>query len=114
MLLSDAPRPRPWLHLDALRALADAIYTSADAREEADDDVGRARVRESTQTFSTGASTKDAEDSGALIEEDFVPAREWFERQKADIGSTVGLWSGWSDELDGVRLRYCRARPLIH
>lgn len=86
ILLQTAPRPRPWLHVPALRSLADSIYADADAREQDGDE----------DLLGLGAS-------GDLTEADFAPAGKWFEERKAYGQVSTDSWSGWSDELDGVR-----------
>ena len=90
ILLQEAPRPRPWLHLQALKELADTIYDEADRRESGG-------AEDLLELEGAGTSLGDLKD------EDFAPARKWFERRRADVGTTsFGSWSGWSDELDGV------------
>ena len=90
ILLQEAPRPRPWLHLQSLRELADRIYGEADRRESG----GAENLLE---LEGTGTSLGD------LNDEDFAPAVKWYERRRADAERTsFGSWSGWSDELDGV------------
>ena len=91
ILLQEAPRPRPWLHINSLRELADRIYKDADARESggAEDLLG---------LDNAGIGLGDLKDA------DFAPAEKWFERRRADPSrSSFDSWSGWSDELDGVR-----------
>ena len=73
ILLERSARPRPWRHLAALKALAQGIYGS----------LGQEEVRE-------------------LREEDWVPARRFFDVRRvrsADLGG-AGEWHGWSEELD--------------
>jgi len=81
ILLAKGTRPRPWRHLKALKALADTIYSRVE----------------------------DAHDM-ELSEEDWEPARQFFEERKirrADLGGAAD-WTGWSDELDGVSIRHTR------
>lgn len=78
------------MHVEALRELADEVYGRAEKRE-------RAIQEEDEDLLGLGAP-------GDLTDEDFEPARRWFEVRKAVEGrSSVDVWSGWSDELDGVR-----------
>lgn len=102
ILLQESPRPRPWLHLGSLRALADAIYSKADSRE---DDVDLLNLNSDQPSGST-PRTQSIVSEGDLIEDDFLRAKEWFESRKADIPTLYQTWNGWSDELDGVRLRF--------
>ena len=80
IILAKSRRPRPWRHLTALKELAESLY-------------GRF----------TGSSA-----SLELLEEDWEPARLFFEERKArvpDLGG-VGDWNGWSHDLDVVSHRY--------
>ena len=96
ILVRDAQRPRPWLYLDALKKISDAVYTSADAREERADSDGQS---------STG-------NDGDLQDTDFEPAKKWFEEWKADKPVSRRSWESWSNELDG--LYSCPDTPTIH
>ena len=78
ILLAKSQRPRPWRHVQALKDLTTIIYSRL-------------------------------EESGILdpTDSDWEPARAFFEERKlrrADLGG-AGDWNGWSDELDGVRVR---------
>ena len=77
ILLARSHRPRPWLHINALKELTDTIYAGVEAAG-----------------------------SGVLhpTEDDWEPARVFFEERKlrrSDLGG-AGDWTGWSAELDGV------------
>ncbi len=75
IILAKSLRPRPWRHVKALKSVIDSIYLRASTRANLD-----------------------------LTEEDWEPARLFFEERKvrrADLGG-VGDWMGWSNELDGV------------
>lgn len=77
ILLAKSHRPRPWRHVNALKELTDTIYARIEA---------------------TGTGVLEP------TEEDWEPAREFFEQRKlrrSDLGG-AGDWAGWSDELDGV------------
>lgn len=105
ILLQDSPCPRPWLHLDALKALTDSIYAAADVKAE---DADLLQLGQSSGT----ASQPIVSSEGELSEEDLVPAREWFECRKALRPTSSQPWTGWSDELDGVcthsfAIRFC-------
>ncbi|OBZ73374.1 Protein LCHN [Grifola frondosa] len=73
ILLAKSPRPRPWQHVSALKALVETIYSSLEDR-----------------------------DALEPVHSDWDPARTFFEDRKArqpDLGGT-GEWKGWSAELD--------------
>lgn len=77
ILLAKSHRPRPWLHVNALKELTDSIYSSVEA-------AGSGSLQPTT--------------------EHWEPARTFFEERKlrrSDLGG-AGDWTGWSDELDGV------------
>ncbi|KAF9484543.1 hypothetical protein BDN70DRAFT_872322 [Pholiota conissans] len=91
ILLAKSHRPRPWRHVNALKELTDTIY---------------ARIAAS------------ASESGVLepTEEDWEPARVFFEQRKlrrSDLGG-AGDWTGWSDELDGPYADPIDAHPTLH
>lgn len=74
ILLAHSPRPRPWLHVPALKALFHTIRSSLGDR-----------------------------DTLIPLEHDWEPARAFFEQRKArqpDLGG-AGDWGGWSAELEG-------------
>ena len=83
VLLVNSAKPRPWRHVDALKTLVDAIYSSLESRGDLEP-----------------------------IESDWEPAQVFFEERrvrKADLGG-AGEWHGWSNELDNVSpyvLGYC-------
>lgn len=106
ILLQDSPCPRPWLHLDALKALTDSIYAAADVKAE-DADL----LQLGPSSGSTSQPVVSSE--GELSEEDLVPASEWFERRKAPRPTSAQSWSGWSDELDGVSTYCCAFRVRL-
>ncbi|KAI0321549.1 hypothetical protein OF83DRAFT_1168398 [Amylostereum chailletii] len=73
VLLAPSVRPRPWLHVPALHALADEFYEAS-----ADEDVE------------------------SLHEERWTSARAFFEAREVrheDLGG-AGQWNGWDEELD--------------
>ena len=74
VLLAPAPRPRPWRHVRALKALVHEIYTTLEDRA----------VLEPTDS-------------------DWAPARAFFEARRAGSGSGsaggAGEWRGWDAEL---------------
>ncbi|KAF8736964.1 hypothetical protein AX14_013694 [Amanita brunnescens Koide BX004] len=77
ILLAKSRRPRPWRHVVALKELADTIY---------------ARVDPSSNSLE-------------LLDEDWEPARLFFEQrkvQRADLGG-AGDWNGWSHDLDELK-----------
>ena len=81
IILAKSHRPRPWRHVKALNSVIDNIYERASTRKNLD-----------------------------ITDEDWEPAKKFFEERKlkrADLGG-AGDWTGWSDELDGVRFRNCR------
>lgn len=102
ILLEECPRPRPWMHLEDLRRLADEVYKDANRRER---ELERGEVGEGSTADLLGLGSP-----GDLTEKDFQPARTWFEerrvkhqeKMKGSIGP-LDVWSGWSEELDGVR-----------
>ena len=76
ILLAKSRRSRPWKHVAALKGLADALYARADP----------------------------SSNSLELLDEDWEPARSFFELrkvQRADLGG-AGDWNGWSHDLDEV------------
>ncbi|PCH34611.1 hypothetical protein WOLCODRAFT_124733 [Wolfiporia cocos MD-104 SS10] len=84
ILLAKSERPRPWLHVPALKALFHTIYTSLEERE-----------------------------TLVPLETDWEPARRFFDGRKvrrADLGGAGG-WKGWSAEFDGDALD---TDPTIH
>ena len=91
------------MHLESLKSLVDALYREADRRErelENGESVGDLLGLE--EVLGEGAP-------GDLRDSDFEPVREWFEKRKpVDVPiekyQPVDVWSGWSDELDGVRI----------
>lgn len=91
ILLANSPRPKPWRHLAALKDLVNTIY-----------------------------SRLELSDTLNPTEEDWQPARDFFERRKikrSDLGG-AGDWLGWSPELDSnVCIAYYSTRngaKLIH
>lgn len=91
ILLAKSDRPRPWRHVNALKQLINSVYDRSSNR----------RTREGN---SEGVNRPSLE--LAISEDDWEPAREFFEERKlkrADLGG-AGHWTGWSDELDGVCL----------
>lgn len=75
ILLAKSARPRAWRHVPALKELIQTIYDVAAAR-----------------------------DALELLEDDWEPAKAFFEERKvtrADMDG-AGDWNGWSRELDGV------------
>ena len=99
ILINASQCPRPWMHLDSLEAVADEVYGRAEKREEEENAQGR--PDDDAGSVKTGSIVS----VGDLREEDFAPARQWFEERKAkEVVSipTEKMWNGWSDELDGV------------
>ncbi|KAG6373655.1 hypothetical protein JVT61DRAFT_6320 [Boletus reticuloceps] len=87
ILLINSTRPRPWRHVDALKTLVDAIYSSLESRG----------VLEP-------------------IESDWELAQAFFEERKvrqADLGGAGG-WHGWSYELDNPNIEYSQSNPTLH
>ncbi|KZT03059.1 uncharacterized protein LAESUDRAFT_814904 [Laetiporus sulphureus 93-53] len=73
ILLAKSARPRPWLHVPALKELFQSIHSSLGDR-----------------------------DILVPVDDDWEPARQFFEERKvrrADLGGT-GSWRGWDAELD--------------
>ncbi|KAH9946749.1 hypothetical protein B0H21DRAFT_742241 [Amylocystis lapponica] len=84
ILLAKSPRPRPWRHVPALKALVHSIYSSVEDR-----------------------------DTLVPLDDDWEPARAFFEERKvrrADLGG-AGDWRGWDAELEG---RAADSNPAIH
>ncbi|KAI0764228.1 hypothetical protein BD413DRAFT_196727 [Trametes elegans] len=84
ILLAKSPRPRPWKHVAALKALVNTIYSSLEDR-----------------------------DALEPLEDDWEPARVFFEERKLrrpDIGD-MGSWVGWNPELEGEHSDYS---PTVH
>ncbi|KAF8197008.1 hypothetical protein BJ912DRAFT_1056100 [Pholiota molesta] len=89
ILLAKSHRPRPWRHVNALKELTDTIYARIEA---------------------TGTGVLEP------TEEDWEPAREFFEQcklRRSDVGG-AGDWAGWSDELDGPYAEPLDAIPTLH
>ncbi|EJF59440.1 hypothetical protein DICSQDRAFT_65039 [Dichomitus squalens LYAD-421 SS1] len=92
ILLAKSPRARPWRHVAALKRLVNSIYTALDDR-----------------------------DTMEPTDEDWDPAREFFEQRKvrqtlddssASTSSSTGSnWRGWAAELDGSR---SDSAPTVH
>lgn len=88
ILLANSHRPRPWRHVAALKGLADTLYARAD------------RLSESLE----------------LLDEDWEPARSFFEDRKvrrSDLGG-AGDWNGWSHDLDEFKTDPPTAAPTMH
>jgi hypothetical protein len=119
ILINASQRPRPWTHLDSLKAVADDVYGRAEKREE-EENVQRAEGRLTMESDAGSAVSGAVMSAGDLREEDFDPARKWFEERRArEVVSipTEKVWNGWSDELDGVSYRYStvhfiRTKPI--
>ena len=93
LLSGHEKRPRPWLHLPEFQELADKLYQSSDSLQ--------------NDVFDEEAEGGNEGDTGGIVNVDWDIARSWFEERKVkekalDIDS-MGTWTGWSDELDGVR-----------
>ena len=73
ILLAKRARSHPWRHVPALKTLIQTIYES----------VGKRGVLEPT-------------------EQDWDPARAFFEEHKVKVDIGASIWNGWSHELDGV------------
>ena len=87
------------MHLDSLKAVADDVYGRAQKREEEDN------VRATSDGSTTDSALANSTNVGDLRDEDFAPARKWFEDRKAAqviFTPTEKAWNGWSEELDGV------------
>lgn len=99
VLLARSSRPRPWLHVDALNALIDQIYTSVEERGICVSDQNQ------------GVVLKPSEDAG-----DWEPARAFFEERmvrRADLRG-AGQWRGWSYELDNPAVPPTPSTPTLH
>ena len=85
-----------------MRALADSIYDAANAREERGDAA-------EADLLGIGAPEARASGSGGspgdLVEADFAPAKTWFDKRRAKVLEAKDSWTGWLEELDGVRTR---------
>ncbi|EJD00524.1 uncharacterized protein FOMMEDRAFT_169942 [Fomitiporia mediterranea MF3/22] len=106
ILLGEGERPRPWVYVRELRELADRVYEGAERRE-------REREGDADLLGLGDGSGGSRTAPGDLTEEDFRPAKEWFEARKViptaataekqqDTSKPTDVWSGWSDELDGT------------
>ncbi|KAI6145014.1 hypothetical protein BKA82DRAFT_652193 [Pisolithus tinctorius] len=99
VLLARSSRPRPWLHVDALNALIDQIYTSVEERGICMSDQNQ------------GVVLEPSEDAG-----DWEPARAFFEERmvrRADLRG-AGQWRGWSYELDNPAVAPTPSTPTLH
>lgn len=99
VLLARSSRPRPWLHVDALNALIDQIYTSVEERGICMSDQNQ------------GVVLEPSEDAG-----DWEPARAFFEERmvrRADLRG-AGQWRGWSYELDNPAVPPTPSTPTLH
>ncbi|KAJ2973441.1 hypothetical protein NUW54_g12063 [Trametes sanguinea] len=84
VLLAKSPRPRPWKHVAALKALVNTIYSALEDREALEP-----------------------------LDEDWEPARTFFEERKlrrSDSGD-MGPWLGWNAELEGP---HSDTSPTVH
>ncbi|KAJ2972847.1 hypothetical protein NUW54_g12180 [Trametes sanguinea] len=84
VLLAKSPRPRPWKHVAALKALVNTIYSALEDREALEP-----------------------------LDEDWEPARTFFEERKLrrpDSGD-MGPWLGWNAELEGP---HSDTSPTVH
>ncbi|KAH9896059.1 hypothetical protein C8Q73DRAFT_690678 [Cubamyces lactineus] len=84
ILLAKSPRPRPWKHVAALKALVNTIYSALEDR-----------------------------DALEPLNEDWDPARAFFEERKIrrpDLGG-MSSWQGWNAELEGI---HSDTSPTVH
>ncbi|THH12947.1 hypothetical protein EW146_g7222 [Bondarzewia mesenterica] len=89
ILLARSRKPRPWLHVPALKALVRTIYDALEERG----------VLEP-------------------LESDWDPARRFFEERKVSGASMMvkelDVWTGWSHELDGPDANLSSSNPILH
>ncbi|KAI9068552.1 hypothetical protein FKP32DRAFT_1642132 [Trametes sanguinea] len=84
ILLAKSPRPRPWKHVAALKALVNTIYSALEDREALEP-----------------------------LDEDWEPARTFFEERKLrrPDSDDLGPWLGWNAELEGT---HSDTSPTVH